>query len=74
MINQDKIWDIITLFWTDGREPSDRERNVLFTIEKNTELVNYINQNGGNVNYIVYDFSPEKIIENSIHIPYPLSV
>jgi hypothetical protein len=74
MKNQNKIWDIITLFWTDGREDSDRERNVLFTIEKNTELVNYINQNGGNVNYIVYDFSPEKIIENSIHIPYPLSV
>ncbi len=36
MTNQDKIWDIITLFWTDGKEPSDRERNVLFTIEKNT--------------------------------------
>jgi hypothetical protein len=53
----------------DMRHPASGHHQLL-----NEFLVNYINQNGGNVNYIVYDFSPEKIIENSIHIPYPLSV
>jgi len=69
-----KSWEIITLFWTDGKENSDRTRNVLFSIEKNTELVKYLNENGGNVKYLIYDFSPEQILEDSIHIPYPLSV
>lgn len=71
---KNKTWDIITLYWTDGQDNSDRTRNVLFTIEKNKELVTYLNQNGCNVNYLIYDFSPEQIIPESIHIPYPLSV
>lgn len=71
---KNKTWEIITIFWTDGKENSDRLRNVLFTIEKNKELVNFLNKNGCNVNYLIYDFSPEHLINNSIHIPYPLSV
>lgn len=71
---KNKTWDIVTLFWTDGKENSDRTRNALFTIEKNIELVKYLNKNNANVNYLIYDFSPYKIIKDSIHIPYPLSV
>ena len=71
---KNKTWDLITLFWTDGKENSDRLRNTIFTIEKNKFLVDYINKNGGKVNYRIYDFSPEKMIDEAIHIPYPLSV
>lgn len=74
MTEQNKIWDIITLFWTDGRENSDRERNAIFTIEKNQQLVDYLNSNGARVNYLVYDFSPDPILKDAIHVPYPLSV
>jgi hypothetical protein len=67
-------WTIVTIFWTDGIENSDRERNVKFSIEKMNTLVNYLTNHGCDVEYLIYDFSPNKIISNSIHLPYPLSV
>jgi hypothetical protein len=67
-------WTIVTIFWTDGKENSDRERNVKFSIEKMNELVNYLTNHGCDVEYLIYDFSHDKIISNSIHLPYPLSV
>lgn len=61
-------------FWTDGGENSTREKNVFFTWEKLKKLSNYFNNNGVSCNVVLYDYSPNKIHEEAIHIPYPLNV
>lgn len=66
-------WDITTLFWIDGTGYPDRLNNVLFTIKRNKHLVEYLNKNGCDVSYTVYDFSPEKVLDDSIHIPFKLA-
>lgn len=70
-----KTLDINMMFWTDGHPNSTRERNVKYTNKKMKELVDYINKsNKIKCNYNIYDYSPLKNIEDSIHIPYPPSV
>lgn len=63
------------MFWTDGLQNSTRTRNASYSVKKLDELVHYIN-NESNIQctFNVYDYSPDQILENSIHIPYPLSV
>lgn len=56
-------------FWTDGRIPCDRTRNALFSVQENKKLAEYLK-----VDYKCFDFSPEQVIEDAIHIPYPLGV
>lgn len=59
-------------FWWDGRENSTRSRNVYFTWNQLKILTDFLNKNNCNCAAKIYDFSPEKIIEESTHVPYEL--
>lgn len=61
------------LFWTDGIENSTRERNIKYSVKCLKELSDFFNTKI-NCNYKIYDYSPVKIIEEAIHIPYPVGV
>jgi predicted glycosyltransferase involved in capsule biosynthesis len=61
-------------FWDDGQPDSTRIRNVKFSWNELKKFTSYLNNNGVKTNCSLYDFSPEKIIEDSIHITYPLGV
>jgi len=59
-------------FWTDGQENSTRIRNVNYTWKKLKKLKNFFLENNIECVANLYDFSPEKILEESIHIPFEL--
>lgn len=59
-------------FWTDGQENSTRVRNVSYTWEKLKILKNFLLEKNIDCVAHLYDFSPEKILEESIHIPFEL--
>jgi len=59
-------------FWDDGQSNSTRIRNVKYSWEELKLFTSYLKKEGLNVDCFLYDFSPEKIIDDSIHIPYPL--
>lgn len=61
-------------FWHDGQEDSTRTRNVIYCWNDLKKLNTFINNHSMNFNSSCYlfDFSPEKIIEDAIHIPYPI--
>ena len=61
-------------FWDDGHPDSTRIRNVKFSWNELKKLTNYLKNNGINTESTLYDFSPEQIITDSVHIPYPLGV
>jgi predicted glycosyltransferase involved in capsule biosynthesis len=63
---------LVMKFWDDGQPDSTRVRNVNYTWVKLKELSKFLNENGIFCEPKLYDFSPEKIIEESIHIPYGL--
>lgn len=64
---------LITMkFWTDGQENSTRIRNVNYTWSKLKKLKDFFSQNNINCESRLYDFSPEKILDESIHIPFEL--
>lgn len=62
------------LTWHDGFENSKRVRNTEFTWVKLKELCNKLKLVGYNCSSELFDFSPEKIFQDSTHIPYPLTV
>lgn len=68
-----KSLEINLMFWTDNQPNSTRERNVRYAISELKNLVEYLSQYI-NCKYSIYDYSPKKIIEESIHIPYGPSV
>jgi len=59
-------------FWDDGEENSTRIRNVKFCWRELQELSDYLSENGFYCVAELFDFSHEKIIEDSTHIPYPI--
>jgi len=61
-------------FLDDGHPDSTRIRNVKFSWNELKKLTNYLKNNGINAESTLYDFSPEQIITDSVHIPYPLGV
>ena len=61
-------------FWTDGKENSTRERNVKLTWQYLKDMVSYLNSKNIPCTAKLFDYSPSKIIEDAIHIPYPLTV
>lgn len=61
------------MFWTDGKENSTRERNANYAIKELDNLCNFLNTYI-KVNYNIWDYSPTSILDQSIHIPYPLAV
>ena len=63
---------LVMKFWTDGQPDSTRIRNVEFCFPKMVSLSNFLNENGVDSEAKIYDFSPNKIIQNSVFRPYPL--
>lgn len=61
-----------TKFWTDGVPNSHRLRNINYVAPKMRELCNFMVNNDINCICKIYDFSPEKIINDSEHRPYGL--
>ena len=61
-------------FWDDGQPDSTRIRNVKFSWDELKKFTSFLNDNGIKTNCTLYDFSPEKLIEDATHIPYPLGV
>ena len=59
-------------FWTDGQENSTRIRNVNYSWGKLKLLNSFLLKNNINSVAHLYDFSPEKILEESIHIPFEM--
>jgi hypothetical protein len=59
-------------FWDDGQNNSTRIRNVNFCWGELKILANYLYSNGVDCSVELFDFSPNKIIEDATHIPYPL--
>jgi hypothetical protein len=61
-------------FWDDGRPNSTRIRNVIFCWDRLKKLNIFLKENGVVCDAFLYDFSPEKIIEDGTHISYPIGV
>jgi hypothetical protein len=61
-------------FWTDGKENSTRVRNAKLTWAYLKDMVNYLQKTNIPCSAKIFDYSPEKIIEDAVHIPYPLGV
>jgi len=61
-------------FWDDGQPDSTRIRNVKFSWAELKKLSSYLKSNNVTTEASLYDFSPEQIIPDSVHIPYPLGV
>jgi predicted glycosyltransferase involved in capsule biosynthesis len=59
-------------FWDDGLPNSTRIRNVNYSWLRIKDFTEYLNNNGIKTECFLYDFSPEKIVDDAIHIPYPL--
>lgn len=59
-------------FWDDGQNDSTRIRNVNFCWNELKRLSNYLYSNGIDCGAELFDFSPNKIIGDATHIPYPL--
>lgn len=60
------------LFWTDGHTNSTRERNVKLTWPYLKRMVKYLNTQNIPTTATLYDYSPEKIVDDAVHIVYPL--
>lgn len=59
-------------FWHDGQENSTRLRNVQFCWKKLKFLGSYLRDNNINCVVNIYDFSEKQIIDDAIHISYPI--
>jgi len=65
--------DLNVLFWTDALQNSTRERNIKYTINEHEQLSAFFNTKIS-CNVRIFDYSPTKIIDKAIHIPYPSAV
>lgn len=59
-------------FWDDGQPDSTRIRNVNYSWNQLKKLTKFLKDNGLIADCFLYDFSPNKIIDESIHISYSL--
>lgn len=59
-------------FWDDGQPNSTRIRNVKFCWDELKRVTNFLKGKEIIVDCFLYDFSPSRIIDDSIHIPYPI--
>jgi hypothetical protein len=66
---------IVIPYWCDKLDPkeSTRYENIIFVEHHLKKLCSYMQQKGLDVTYQIYDFSVNRVIENSIHIPFPLN-
>lgn len=63
---------MVMKYWWDGKRESTRLRNVEFCWRELQKLKTYLCEQNINVDCIMYDFSPERMIADAVHIPYPL--
>lgn len=63
---------LLSLFWTDGKDPSDRTRNAKFTSAQIRKLLKFLQLRGIDCSILEYDFSPDPVLPYAIHIPYKL--
>lgn len=61
-------------FWDDGIPNSTRVRNVNFSWFELKKFSEFLKSKNIVIDCALYDFSPEKIISDAIHISYPLGV
>ena len=61
-------------FWDDNQSNSSRIRNVNFSWQRLKDLTIFLKNNGVVCDSFLYDFSPDKIIHDAIHIPYPIGI
>lgn len=67
-----KTLSINMKFWDDGHPDSTRIRNVKFSWGELKKFTSFLRESGIDVKCSLYDFSPEKIVDESIHISYSL--
>lgn len=61
------------IWWCGDKEDIiDRLKNVKLSIKKANDFITYANENSCNLNFelFVFDFSENKVVDDSIHIPY----
>ena len=61
-------------FWDDGKPNSTRIRNVNFSWGEIKKFTSFLKDNDINAVCNLYDFSVDRVTEDSIHISYPLGV
>lgn len=61
-------------FWDDGQPNSTRIRNVNFSWKEIKKFTSFLKDNDINAVCNLYDFSVDRVTEESIHISYPLGV
>ena len=61
-------------FWDDGQPNSTRIRNVNFSWGEIKKFTSFLKDNDINAVCNLYDFSVDRVTEDSIHISYPLGV
>ena len=59
-------------FWDDGQENSTRIRNIQYTWPRLKHLTSFLRAHSIDCDCKLYDFSPTKLLEEAIHIPYEL--
>jgi hypothetical protein len=62
---------LFTIFWSNDNE--ERLKNALFTQKKLKTLTSFIQKNKIDCNFTVFDFSQEKKIQESVHLPYDVT-
>jgi len=63
---------LVMKFWWDGQENSTRLRNVSFSWIQLKKLASFLKNNNVECDAKLYDFSPDKMVEDACHIPYGL--
>lgn len=61
------------VFWHDGKENSSRVLNANYNWPQLKKLTSYLQNNGIDAVCNLYDFSPEKILQESNWKPFPLA-
>jgi|694.fasta_scaffold04337_25 predicted glycosyltransferase involved in capsule biosynthesis len=59
-------------FWHDGQPNSTRLRNVIYCWNELKKLSRFLLENNIDIKTNIYDFSEHKILEEAIHISYPV--
>lgn len=59
-------------FWDDGKPNSTRIRNVMYSWNELKKITSFLISKNITVDVGLFDFSPTKIVEDAVHIPYPI--
>lgn len=65
--------DLNMMFWSDNHPQKHRERNARYAFNQLKELSAFLSKNF-EVKCTLFDYSPQKLIEEAVHIPYPPTI